>query len=122
MKYLVFDTETTGLPLTKGIKGVNPNPDNWPYIVQLSFMVYDDHLKKITTMSDQIVRVPNGVVIPNVCAKIHGITTEMSLTKGISIQSAIRFFMHAFMNVDVIVAHNAMFDLNMIKSAILRDG
>ena len=38
MKVLVFDTETTGLP-----NGRNPsilNTHDWPYIVQLSYIIY----------------------------------------------------------------------------------
>ena len=40
MKILVFDIETTGLP--KDMKGDIKDSSNWPDIVQLSWLVYDD--------------------------------------------------------------------------------
>ena len=39
MKILVFDCETTGLPID--YKDSIYNSDNWPFIVQLSFILFD---------------------------------------------------------------------------------
>jgi len=45
MRVLVFDTETTGLPQTKIL---NPDTLNqWPTIVQFSFVIYDLSLNDI---------------------------------------------------------------------------
>jgi hypothetical protein len=40
MKVLVFDTETSGLPSERNSSILDTV--KWPYILQLSFMVYDD--------------------------------------------------------------------------------
>ena len=45
MKVLVVDTETNGLP-----KGINPSiteTHNWPHILQISFILYDDETHNI---------------------------------------------------------------------------
>ena len=39
MKIIIFDTETTGLP--KDYKGSIYDSDNWPYIVQLSWIIVE---------------------------------------------------------------------------------
>ena len=41
MLILVFDTETTGLP-TERNASIFDN-DKWPYIVQLSYIIYDTY-------------------------------------------------------------------------------
>ena len=39
MKFIVYDTETTGLPQSKFVK---PSlTELWPYIVQFSYIMYD---------------------------------------------------------------------------------
>ena len=45
MKLFVFDTETTGLP--KKNANMLDNLEGWPYIVQLSFMIYDTEENKL---------------------------------------------------------------------------
>ena len=45
MRVIVFDTETTGLPKNKNI---SPSEHSyWPYIVQLSWLMYDDATKQL---------------------------------------------------------------------------
>ena len=39
MKIVVFDTETSGLPKEKNASIYET--DKWPYILQLSFIIYD---------------------------------------------------------------------------------
>ncbi|MDR2775998.1 MAG: 3'-5' exonuclease, partial [Tannerella sp.] len=70
--YLFFDTETTGLP--KNWKAPVTNVDNWPRLVQLAFLTYDNSGEKIAA-GDFIIK-PIGFVIPSDISKVHGITTE----------------------------------------------
>ena len=55
MKILVFDTETTGLP--KDMKGDIKDSSNWPYIVQISWLVYDDAIKSITSYTNEYIEI-----------------------------------------------------------------
>jgi len=115
MKLFVYDTETTGLPISKIL-----NPDTlhlWPHIVQLSYVIYDTDTKSIITYKDIIVKVNS---IPEESTKIHGITNEISLNKGKTIGEVINIFFNDIQNVDMIIGHNISFDINMIKIELLR--
>lgn len=80
MKYIFFDTETTGVP--KNYKAPSSNTDNWPRLVQLAWILTDDHGETIN--SGNLIVKPNGFTIPTEASRIHGITTEKAL-KGVSI-------------------------------------
>lgn len=112
MLNLVFDTETTGLPKVRKVSREVLN--NWPHIVQLSYILYDTDNKKILVESDNIIRLNNSIEIPKESTKIHGITKEISNSKGISIETAIREFIKCLNKANNIVGHNIDFDLNMI--------
>ena len=45
MKVLAFDTETTGLP--ESYNASVTDSSKWPYIIQLSFIVFDTEEKEI---------------------------------------------------------------------------
>ena len=118
MLVLVFDTETTGLPKTKII-----NKDTlhlWPYIVQFSYIIFDTESKTLVKMKDCIIRVPDCITILEEVSKIHGITNEISMSKGINIVDVLKEFFADFTSVDYIVGHNVSFDLNMVTAELNR--
>ena len=118
MRTLVFDTETTGLPKTQII---GPSTLHlWPHVVQFSYIIFDTDSNKIVKIKDSIIKVPDGFTISEETAKIHGITTEISLTQGVSLQPVIEEFFADLYNVDHIVGHNISFDLNMVKAELHR--
>jgi DNA polymerase III epsilon subunit-like protein len=118
MKVLVFDTETTGLPKIRELTIYSLN--FWPYIVQFSYIIYDDITNRILKIKDYIIKVPVDVIISDESIKIHGITNEISQNKGVDIKYIFDEFMLDFENVDMIIAHNLDFDLKMIKAEIMR--
>jgi DNA polymerase III epsilon subunit-like protein len=118
MRILVFDTETTGLPKSKIM---NPDTLNlWPYTVQFSYVIYDTNLNDIVVSSDKIVKLKDGITIPEDSIKIHGITNEISQKNGINIETIINEFFSHLRDVDLLVGHNISFDINMIKVELLR--
>ena len=118
MRVLVFDTETTGLPKSKII---NPDMLNlWPHIVQFSYVIYDTDLNDIVESKDTIVKVKDGITIPEDSIKIHGITNESSHKNGINIEFILNEFFYHLRTVDLLVGHNISFDINMIKVELLR--
>jgi DNA polymerase III epsilon subunit-like protein len=118
MRVLVFDTETTGLPETKII---NPDTLNlWPHIVQFSFVIYDTDLNDIVESCDSIVKVAEGIIIPEESTKFHGITNKIARRKGIAIETILDEFFLCLRNADVLVGHNVSFDINMVKIEMLR--
>ena len=118
MRVLVFDTETTGLPKSKIM---NPDTLNlWPHIVQFSYVIYDTILNDIVHSSDSIVKLKDGIIIPEDSIKIHGVTNEISQKNGTNIEVILNEFFSHLRNIDLLVGHNVSFDINMIKVELLR--
>ena len=112
MKVLVFDTETTGLPI-----GRNPSItecEKWPHIVQLSYILYDMDENKILTMVDDVINISDEVNLTPESVAIHKITRERCNKEGIPIQIALRKFNTALKYTDLIVGHNISFDKRVL--------
>ena len=118
MRTLVFDSETTGLSKTQII---SPSTIHlWPHVVQFSYIVFDTETNEIVKIKDSIIKVPDGFTITEENAKIHGITTEISLAKGVDLLPVLEEFFADFDTADHIVGHNVSFDINMIKAELQR--
>ena len=118
MRVLIFDTETTGLASSKII-----GPDTlklWPHIVQFSYVVYDTETNDILDLHNSIIRVSEGINIPEESIKFHGITNEISQECGIEIELVLIEFFYQLNSVDMIIGHNISFDINMVKVELLR--
>jgi DNA polymerase III epsilon subunit-like protein len=117
MKVIVFDTETTGLPESFNTPVSETN--KYPYIVQLSWIVYDTVELSVLRIQDHVINC--GVEIPQEATDVHGITTQLSKQKGISINVALDLFDIDLNLVDLVVAHNISFDRNMYMVESLRN-
>jgi DNA polymerase III epsilon subunit-like protein len=120
MKIIILDTETTGL-LPKGLELKGENLHLFPYVVQFSYIIYDTSTNQIIKMVDHIIKLPLNVIISEENSNIHKITNEISQTKGIEIRLSINEFMEDLKNIDLIVAHNLEFDINMLKIEFYRE-
>jgi DNA polymerase III epsilon subunit-like protein len=114
--YLFFDTETTGLPRF-------PNApveylDNWPRIVQISWLIFDEHQKCINE-KDYIIK-PENFIIPDSASQVHGITTEIALSKGSDLKPILNEFAIDVKNANYIIAHNMEFDEKIVGAEFLR--
>ena len=118
MKFLLFDTETTGLPKNKN--GRIDDSDNWPYIVQLSWILYDD-VDNVITLSNDIVKLKNIQELTETSIKIHGITQEKSINTGKPIKEVILNFQTALSVTDVVIAHNLFFDKRIVMAECSRN-
>ena len=83
--YLFFDTETTGLP--KRWNAPVTDLENWPRLVQLAWIMYDDRGNMLESR-DVIVK-PEGFTIPPEASRVHGITTLVAREKGEPLQECI---------------------------------
>ena len=79
MRIIVIDTETTGLPTTRG-NVINDVEElkKWPYIIQLSFIVFDTNKNKICHEHDFIISIPDNVKISSRSIELHGISRKIS--------------------------------------------
>jgi DNA polymerase III epsilon subunit-like protein len=118
MRFLVFDTETTGLPQTRYISPFTLH--QWPHIVQFSYIIYDSSLNDIVESKDYVIRLQENMLIPEESTKIHGITNEISTKKGIPVNEVLNEFFYYLRGVDKLIGHNIEFDINMIKVELLR--
>jgi DNA polymerase III epsilon subunit-like protein len=112
MKLLVFDTETTGLPIFKNVSFKDST--NWPHIIQLSYILYDLIQNKVICEHDHIIDVPPNITISEKSISLHGITRKISSTQGIPIQYALQMFNICLDKADIVIAHNFKFDRSMI--------
>src|SRR5690606_34083943 len=86
--FLIFDTETTGLP--KDWNSHLTDSDNWPRLVQLAWQLHDTNGYLLSAKNFTVK--PQGFTIPFNAAKIHGITTERALEEGIDLVEVLAQF------------------------------
>lgn len=108
---LVYDTETTGLPLWHE---PSEHPDQ-PHITQLAAQLCDKDSGAIHTM----IR-PAGWTIPEDVAHLTGITTERAMACGVDLEHALAIFLAMWEKSSLRVAHNENFDARMIRIEIKR--
>ena len=117
MNYLIFDTETTGLP--RDWNAPVHKLDNWPRLVQLAWILYDEQGKEQLRYS-KIVK-PDGYAIPSSASAIHGITTEKANREGVPIADLLDEFCKVLNRESpVLVAHNISFDEKIVGAELLR--
>lgn len=116
--YLFFDTETTGLPID--YKAPSSNVNNWPRLIQLSWVIADENCNVIST-NDHIIY-PNGFTIPNDVAILHGITNLKAKQLGEPIEKVLEGFLSDFNRATCIVGHNVAFDKKIIGAELIRLG
>lgn len=120
--YLIVDTETNGLPDTKGLKYMEfPNYQNTEKydkarIVQFSFMKCDNKINEIK-LHDYIIYAENFDIDNHI---FHNITNEISKNKGYDLNLIFDIFYNELLSCTHIIAHNISFDINVIKSELFR--
>jgi DNA polymerase III epsilon subunit-like protein len=115
MKYLFFDTETTGLPLK--YKAPYTEITNWPRIVQLSWLIADTE-GTVIKESDYIIKV--DFPIPAEASRVHGITNAIAESKGTMITEVLTDLLTDLNRVNRLICHNVNFDLPIVQSELYR--
>ena len=114
--FLVFDTETTGLP--KNYKAPLTDFDNWPRLVQLAWQCHDVTGKFL--FAKNFVIKPVGFEIPEDASKIHFITTELANKIGVGLEEALAEFSKDVTDARLVIGHNVEFDINIVGCECLR--
>ena len=114
--YLFFDTETTGLP--KNWKAPYTDTDNWPRLVQIAWMLYNDNGEPIE-QKDFIIK-PENFIIPKEASRVHRISTELAIEEGKDLTKILKEFAALIEESDYIVAHNISFDEMIIGAEFVR--
>lgn len=108
--YLIFDTETTGLP--RSWSAPITDTDNWPRCIQIAWQLHDD-MGNLIDHQDYLVK-PEGFNIPYDAERIHGISTELAMEQGIALSEVLEKFNIALSKTKFIVGQNLGFDVNIM--------
>lgn len=114
--YLIFDTETTGLP--KNFNAPITDSDNWPRMVQIAWQLHDKD-GTLLENEDYIIK-PEGYDIPFSSQRIHGISTKMAHDEGMPLDQVLSEFKNALQKARVVVGHNIIFDYNIVGAEFVR--
>ena len=112
---LIFDVETTGL-IPKG----ELHLELCPYILQVSFIVFDLDRKKIEKKYNAYINVSSKVVIKPEIEKLTGIT-RAKCVGGVVITEALDALHTEYIRCKTIIAHNIEFDSQMIRIELARN-
>ena len=116
--FIVFDTETTGLP--KRFNAPVSDVDNWPRCVQIAWQLH--HADGSLIRRQDFLIKPEGFDIPFDSEKIHGISTELALEDGVVIQEVLDVFSQDLAQAQFVVGQNIGFDLNIVGCEFFRLG
>lgn len=116
--FLIFDTETTGLP--KDYNAPISDTNNWPRAVQIAWQLHDS-LGQLIEHKAFLIQ-PEGFDIPYQAEKIHGISTQLALTDGIPLKEVLQNFNEALEKCTYVVGQNIRFDINIMGSEFYRMG
>lgn len=108
--YLIFDTETTGLP--KRWDAPITDTDNWPRCVQIAWQLHDE-LGNLVEHQDFLIK-PDGFNIPYEAEQIHGISTALAEEQGVPLQEVLVAFNKALERTKFVVGQNVDFDINIM--------
>lgn len=121
MYTLIFDTETTGLPLRYGHKFAPPT-DTYSYdnarLIEIAYIIVNDE-KNIIKKVNHLVKYDDIINITNY--NIHGIDNMMVEKSGKTIDYVFNEFATDLKDVNTLVAHNINFDINILLSECYRE-
>jgi DNA polymerase-3 subunit alpha len=116
--YLIFDTETTGLP--RNYNAPATDSDNWPRMVQIAWQLHNA-LGELVEVKNFIVK-PEGYKIPFNAVQMHGITTERAEQEGAPLHMVLGELNRALEHTQCIAGHNISFDLMVVGAEYHRKG
>jgi DNA polymerase-3 subunit alpha len=114
--YLIFDTETTGLP--KNYNAPISDADNWPRLVQLAWQLHAADGALISAYN--VIVKPDGFDIPYNSEKIHGISTSKALAEGRPLNEVLTEFAEILKQTSFLAGHNVGFDISIMGAEFLR--
>ena len=114
--YLIFDTETTGLP--KNWKAPITDTDNWPRCIQIAWQLHDE-MGELIEDQNYLIK-PDNFEIPYESQKIHGISTELAIEEGNSLDEVLEKFNQSLEKASFVIGHNVSFDINVIGCEFYR--
>ena len=119
---LIIDTETTGLPPHRSQPTraeLRAQPQAWPHVVQLAWIIISDDLRIIDYASHYIIQ---QYPIPQRAIDIHGITNAYCSEHGIPLHTALQELSTIATQCHYLVGHHLRFDEHIITAECHRLG
>ncbi len=116
--YLIFDTETTGVPHNK--TAPITDLDNWPRVVQIAWELHDGK-GGLLSQHNYLIK-PEGFDIPFKAEQVHGISTKRAMEEGHPLKKVLGIFFEDLSKTSVLVGHNIEFDINILGAELIRQG
>lgn len=123
---IIFDLETTGIParIQCGLM-----PDYWMHdaydgarMVSIAWRVLGPAPDFDVIKDEYRVVYPNGFTVPPQATAVHGISHQDAEHDGVQLATVLDDLLEDLARCDVIVAHNAQFDLSVLRSELSRMG
>ena len=117
--FLVVDTETSGLP--KSWSAPYSNEKNWPYIVQIAWIIYDSSYQEIKRENHYIKN--TDFTIDKAALKIHKITPEYLAVNGEDKETVMLQFASDIEKYNpLVIGHFIELDYHMVNVELYRIG
>lgn len=117
-RFLVFDVETNGLPVNFKLPFTVSN--NWPQLLQISWVIVDQ-FNNVIKRQNFIIK-PVGFDLIQEGVLKHGISLDLAVTLGSDLKEVLNTFLIDVHSSDTVVCHNYEFDSNVILSELLKVG
>jgi DNA polymerase-3 subunit epsilon len=118
--YLLFiDTEASGLPLdwTKPYSA----PDNWPWALQVSWLVFDREGVKVKE-EDHYINAPSATISPD-ASRIHRLRPDFLQINGKTRATVLRLLQADVLRFDpLLVGHFLQLDVHVLGAEYYREG
>jgi DNA polymerase-3 subunit alpha len=116
--YLIFDTETTGLP--RDHNAPVTDTDNWPRMVQIAWQLHNA-AGQLVEVQNFIVQ-PEGYTIPFNAVKVHKISTERAQAEGVPLDFVLGELNRVLTQTQYLAGHNIGFDISVVGAEFVRKG
>ncbi len=113
--YLFFDTSANGKP--KSYKASPNDPFNWPRMIHLSWLLYNEDRELVASRNDIIK--PVGFKVDEASLKASKLTMEQ-LENGIDIKEALTAFADAIKKADYITTYNMNLQQGIVSAEFHR--
>ena len=117
--FLFIDTETSGLP--KNWRAPYSKENNWPHILQMAWIIFDQHFVEIKRANHYIEN--SGFIIDKSAQKIHHITNDFLKLHGEPIQPIMQSFCADMKKFNpLVIGHFVELDFHMVNVELNRLG
>jgi DNA polymerase III epsilon subunit-like protein len=116
--YLIIDLETTGIPRKRKTCYTVTSVYDSSRIVSAAWVLLDSTFSEVSR--GYVLIKPDNFTIPVEAQNIHGISTELAVSKGVDFDVLANHLRDCLRSSSVIVSHNIEFDARILMSELYR--